>query len=91
MRFEWDQRKAEINERKHGVKFEEVVDIFEDPLSMTGFDPDHSMDEERYITIGQTKSGRFLVVSHTDRNGAIRIISARRATRREIKDYEDVG
>ncbi|MEI7923262.1 MAG: BrnT family toxin [Planctomycetota bacterium] len=91
MRFEWDPRKAEINERKHGVKFEEGVDIFEDPLSMTGFDPDHSMDEERYITIGQTKIGRFLVVSHTDRYGAIRIISARRATRREIKDYEDVG
>jgi uncharacterized protein len=89
MDFEWDEAKAEANERKHGVSFAEAVTVLADPLSLTGYDPDHSEDEDRYITIGRSVAGRLLLLSHTDRDGKVRIISARQASRRERGDYED--
>lgn len=89
MDFEWDEDKAESNERKHEVTFAEAMTVFADSLSVTGYDPRHADDEDRYLTMGASVDGRLLVVSHTDRGDAIRIISARVATRRERKDYED--
>ncbi len=89
MDFEWDDAKAETNERKHGVSFTDALTVFADTLSLTGYDPDHSIDEDRYITMGVSASGRLLIVCHTDRGEKIRIISAREATRAERKDYED--
>lgn len=89
MDYEWDDDKAEANERKHGVAFTEAMTVFADPLALTGYDPNHSDDEDRYLTMGQSDDGRLLVVSHTDRGENIRIISAREASRAERKDYED--
>jgi len=89
MDFEWDDAKAELNERKHGVSFAEAMTVFGDPLSLTGYDPDHSEDEDPYLTMGSSAEGRLLLVSHTDRGAKVRIISARPASRRERKDYED--
>ncbi len=89
MDFEWDDDKSATNERKHGVAFTEAMTVFTDPLALTGYDPDHSDAEDRYLTMGQSADGRLLVVSHTDRGGNIRIISARPASRAERKDYED--
>ena len=89
MDFEWDETKAEANERKHGVPFAEAVSIFDDPLTLTGYDPAHSDDEDRYISMGMSDSNRLLIVSHTDRGDKVRIISAREASRKEQKDYED--
>ena len=89
MEFEWDETKAESNQRKHGVLFTEAMTAFADPLSLTGYDPDHSQDEDRFITMGMSVDGRLLIVSHTDRGEKIRIISAREASRQEQKDYED--
>jgi uncharacterized protein len=89
MEFEWDDDKAAANERKHGVSFLEAQTIFADPLSLTGYDPDHSEAEDRYITMGTSVGGRLLIVSHTDRDDRVRIISAREASRKERKDYED--
>jgi uncharacterized protein len=89
MDFEWDDAKAEANERKHGVSFTEAMTIFADPLSVTGYDPRHAAADDRFLTMGTSVAGRLLVVSHTDRGDAVRIISARMATRRERKDYED--
>ena len=87
--FEWDGEKARSNERKHGVSFDEAATAFGDPLSVTIPDPDHSEDEDRFILMGSTYLGRVLVVVHTDRGDNIRIISARRATRMERRQYED--
>ena len=89
MDFEWDDAKAESDERKHGVPFTEAETIFADPLSLTGYDPAHSDDEDRYITMGMSAEGRLLIVSHTDRGDKVRLISAREASRRERRDYED--
>jgi len=89
MDFEWDDAKAESNERKHGVTFTEAMTVFADPLSVTGYDPGHADDEDRFLTMGLSVGGRLLVASHTDRGDVVRIISARKATRRERKDYED--
>jgi uncharacterized protein len=94
MRFEWDDRKAAANLKKHNVSFLEAVSVFYDPISATGNDPDHSMDEQRFVTFGISASGRLLVVAHVDRNkggsyDAIRIISARPATRAEKGIYEE--
>ncbi len=89
MEFEWDDDKAEANERKHGVSFTEAQTVFGDPLSLTGYDPDHSDEEDRYITMGTSVDQRLLVVSHTDRGDRVRIVSARVATRKERRDYED--
>jgi uncharacterized DUF497 family protein len=88
MQFEWDPKKAKRNFRKHGVSFEEAVTAFYDPLSATFDDPDHSVDEQRYITIGFSSRGRLLVVSHSERGQALRIISARPATADERKRHE---
>jgi len=85
--FEWDPEKALTNAAKHGVTFEEAVTAFGDPLSLTIFDPDHSDDEDRFVLLGYTLQGRLVVVIHTDRDGVVRIISARLATRRERRSY----
>ena len=89
MELEWDEDKAEANERKHGVPFTEAMTVFGDPLALTGYDPRHSDEEDRYITMGTSADGRLLVISHTDRGENVRIISARPASRAERRDYED--
>jgi uncharacterized protein len=87
--FEWDAGKARANQRKHGVSFEEASTVFADPAGMTIFDPMHSNEEDRYVFLGESRRRRLLVVVFTDRDDRIRIISARVATRRERKDYEE--
>lgn len=89
MEFEWDADKAGRNVAKHGVEFAEAGTVFGDPLAVTFHDPDHSDDEDRFVTFGHSSALRLLVVSHTDRGGAIRIISARVATRNERRIYEE--
>jgi uncharacterized DUF497 family protein len=89
LHFEWDPRKAVENLAKHGVSFEEAATVFRDSLSATGSDPDHSVDEERFITFGLSSGGRLLAVAHTDRDDTIRIISARPVTPGERKIYEE--
>jgi hypothetical protein len=89
VRFEWNSLKAGANPRKHGVSFDEAASVFFDPLSATGDDPDHSVDERRFVTFGKSSSGRILVVAHTQHEDAIRIITARLATRAERKLYEE--
>ena len=86
--FEWDEQKAQKNFEKHGVSFEEAATIFGDPFSLTIDDPLHSIDEERCVTLGYSEAQRLLIVVHTDRGDNIRIISARAATLRERKTYE---
>jgi uncharacterized DUF497 family protein len=88
LQFEWDSRKARVNKRKHGIAFEEASTIFDDPLSITIHDPAHSVGEDRFITIGTSANGRFIVVVHTERGDTIRIITARNATRNEKRQYE---
>ena len=88
MRFEWDRDKTVSNRRKHGVSFDEAVTAFCDPLGATFSDPDHSGEEDRMITVGYSAQERLLVVCHAERGGAVRIISARRATLRERKRHE---
>ena len=88
MQFEWDAEKAASNLKKHGVSFQEAATAFGDPFSATIADPDHSEDEDRYVLLGQTYQGRLVVVVHTDREETVRIISARLASRRERKSYE---
>jgi uncharacterized DUF497 family protein len=89
MKFEWNTEKAKLNFKKHKVHFEEAVTVFYDPLSATFDDADHSVREQRFITIGFSSQGRLLVVSHTERGAALRIISARRATAHERKKHEN--
>ena len=89
MEFEWDRRKAERNRRKHGITFEEAVSVFADPSELTIDDPDHSIDEDRFVSIGQSVLGRLLVVGYTERGSKIRLIFARRATLPERFDYEE--
>jgi hypothetical protein len=86
--FEWNPDKAALNLEKHGVSFQEAATVFNDPLSMTFPDPDHSIGESRYVIIGLSRFGQLLVVAHTDRDAKVRIISARKATRQERKFYE---
>jgi uncharacterized protein len=88
LRFEWDDAKARENLRKHRIGFEEAVEIFHDPLSITIPDPDHSVHESRYIILGLTGQGRVLVVVYTERGETIRIVSCRRASSLERKRYE---
>lgn len=88
MNFEWDREKAEANLDKHGVAFAEAATAFGDPLSVTIHDPDHSEAEDRYVLVGLAFSGRLLVVSHTYRGELVRLVSARLATSRERRDYE---
>ena len=87
--FEWDPKKAAANVEKHGVTFEEAVTAFQDPLARVHSDPDHSQSEHRAILIGHSTQGRLLLVAFTDRKSKIRIISARKATRRERRAYEE--
>jgi hypothetical protein len=89
MQFEWNPDKANSNLKKHGVSFKEASTVFNDPLSVTFPDPDHSFGEERYVIIGLSSANRILIVSHTDRVNRVRIISAREATRNERRFYED--
>ncbi|MBD2439133.1 BrnT family toxin [Nostoc sp. FACHB-110] len=89
MRFEWDENKATKNISKHGVAFEEAKTVFDDPLYVDFYDPDHSDYEERYLIVGQSKQRRLLIVSYTERGDVIRIISARQVTLNEQKAYEE--
>lgn len=88
MEFEWDPEKARRNLRKHRVSFEEATTAFGDPFSISIPDPDHSDDEVRFVLLGTTFTGKLVVVVHTDREEAVRIISARLATNGERRDYE---
>lgn len=87
--FEWDSEKARANLAKHGVGFPEAATAFGDPLSLTVPDPDHSVGEERYITMGISYRQRLLVIAHTEVGDCLRLISARRATRAERRQYEE--
>ncbi|KFO66265.1 hypothetical protein ER57_18500 [Smithella sp. SCADC] len=89
MQFEWDRNKASKNLKKHKVSFDEAMTVFYDPLSATFEDSDHAIDEQRYITVGCSARSRLLVVSHTEREKNIRIISARVATAPERKRHEN--
>jgi uncharacterized DUF497 family protein len=88
--FEWDARKAARNLRKHKVSFNEAVTVFGDVLGTTAADPAHSAEEDRYITVGLSSSGRVLLVGHPDRDDRIRIISARTLTARKKRAYENI-
>jgi len=87
--YEWNPRKAEANRRKHGVSFEEAASVFRDADALTFQDPDHSDEEPREITIGTSTQGRVLFLSHCDRGERIRIISARKSTPKERKQYAE--
>ena len=89
MKFEWENNKAELNLKKHGTSFHEAATVFGDSLAITFDDPDHSIGEYRFITFGLSRFNRLLVVSHTEREGRIRIISARQMTKKERKIYEE--
>jgi uncharacterized protein len=86
--FEWDRAKAAVNLKRHRVSFHEAAAVLEDPLSTTFPDEAHSEAELRFLTIGASARGHILVVAHMERNDTVRIISARRATRREREFYE---
>jgi len=87
--FEWDPGKAAQNRRKHRVSFHEAATVFGDPLTLTYQDPDHSVHEQRFITVGMSSAGQLLIVAHADSGDRIRIISARKTTRRERSHYEE--
>ena len=89
MKFEWDPKKAERNKRKNNVTFHEAATVFGDPLAITFADPDHSIDEARYLTFGLSMFDRQIVVSHVDRDDKILLISARLMTRQERRIYEE--
>ncbi len=90
MKFEWNRSKAASNLRKHGVSFDEATTVFADPLAVTYSDPEHSNEEDRFLTFGLSSRGRLIVVSHADRGDNIRPISAREMTRKERRDYEQI-
>jgi uncharacterized DUF497 family protein len=87
--FEWDEAKAAANLAKHRVAFDEAKTVFDDPLYVDFYDPEHSVDESRYIIIGRSLRGRLLIVSYTDRSDAVRLISARELTTAEREAYEE--
>jgi len=89
LRFEWDREKSEANLRKHGVSFSEASTVFNDPFSRTTIDIVHSIGEERFWTMGLSDKGRLIIVSHTDDEDLIRIISARTALPHERRSYEE--
>ncbi len=92
LRFAWDPRKAASNTRKHGVSFQEAATAFADPLSLTVPDPDHSEAEARFLLVGLSNRRRLVVVTHVERDDdLVRLISARLATRRERRQYEEDG
>jgi hypothetical protein len=86
--FEWDERKEAQNLRTHGIDFRECVECFDDPLALARADPEHSRDEHRFIIVGRSNKGRILLTVFTDRGVEIRIMSSRRATRREVRGHE---
>ena len=90
MEFEWDPKKAAANLAKHTVSFEDATTVFGDPLGRITADPRHSVEEERLVLLGLSESKHLLAVMYVDRGQAIRIISARPATRRERRNYEEV-
>ena len=87
--FEWNERKARANFRKHGISFEEAASVFGDPNAVTIYDVSHSTDEERFVTIGVSSKGPLVVTCHTDRGDRIRLISARKASAKERRQYEE--
>ena len=89
MDYDWDPKKAKKNLEKHAVSFEEGASVFNDPLYVDFYDPDHAIDEHRYIIIGLSGAGRLLLVSYTERENTIRLISAREVTPAERKAYEE--
>jgi hypothetical protein len=89
--FEWDPDKASKNVEKHHVSFDEAANVFDDPMFITLIDDEYSTDEERYITIGLSSRGRLLMLAHADRKDHIRIISARRATKKEEQFYAEAN
>ena len=89
MQFEWDLKKAKSNLSKHGVSFEEAKTVFNDPLYVDFYDPDHSEEEDRYIIVGESSLKRILLVSYTERKDKIRIISSRQVTKNERQAYEE--
>jgi uncharacterized protein len=89
MEFEWDEEKAAANLAKHDVSFEEAKTVFDDPLYVDFYDPGHSLDEHRYIIIGESQQRRLLIVSYTEREDVVRLISAREVTRSERETYEE--
>ena len=91
MVYEWDSGKAAGNLKKHRVSFTEAATVFLDPLAMTYQDPDHSEGEQRYVTVGESTRGRVILVAHLDRGDRVRIISARRATRKEAHEFRETS
>lgn len=93
MKFTWDPKKEKANIQKHGVSFADAVTVFYDPLAKLTSDPDHSKDEERYILIGHSHKSHLLFVVHVYRTESevIRIISARKATKKETKDFQEIS
>ncbi|TRU26524.1 MAG: BrnT family toxin [Microcystis aeruginosa Ma_QC_B_20070730_S2] len=89
MQFEWNKNKAVKNLSKHGVSFEEAKTVFDDPLYVDFYDPEHSESEERYLIVGESDRGRLLIVSYTERGDAVRLISAREVTQTEREAYEE--
>ncbi len=90
LKFLWDDHKAETNLAKHGVSFAEATTVFADPRSLTVPDAAHSQREDRFIILGASRTGKMLVVVHTERGDGVRIISARPASRGERKAYEEL-
>ena len=89
MNFEWDQNKARKNQKKHNVSFSEASTVFGDPLELTISDPDHSQEEFRFLSVGRSALGNLLLVSYTERQeNRVRIISARKASNHEKRQYE---
>ena len=89
MTFVWDEKKAARNLKKHEVSFDEAISVFDDLLFVIAADDDHSLEEKRFITLGESNAGRLLVVSYAERGKDTRIINAREATPRERKNYEE--
>lgn len=88
MSFEWDEEKAKSNIAKHDVSFDEATSVFDDPLFLTFADPEHSIQEQRFVIMGESARRRILVVSYTERAGSTRLISARQVTHKEREAYE---
>ena len=89
MTFEWDEGKADSNLIKHSVSFDEAQTVFNDPLYVDFYDPDHSENEDRYLIIGESSRGRLLIVSYTERDNKNRLITARETTKSERRMYEE--
>jgi len=87
--FEWDPNKAKENLETHGISFDEASTVFRDILSLVIHDPLHSEEEDRFVLIGSSHRNRLLVIVHTERSNNIRLISARKASKKERKQYEE--